>query len=207
MYSKGLFSGLFWGLLFIFIGAGFILNTLFHVNIPLTEFFLAFIFIYLGLHILFGHGHKHRHDNWYGYHKFIFDPDNPLKDINFSFGGGLIDLSAIKPSNLPLSLNISTSFGGGAVLLNPDLPVRISSFVSLGEVRLPGDRSAAFPQGKYESKDFDKDKPFLDIDVRVSFGGLKFYLSKEDFENNRYTYDHWKERKKEWKKHRHHDRY
>jgi predicted membrane protein len=170
---------LFWGLLLILIGLSFIFRIVFNIDFPLFKIIIAFLFIFLGLRLLFGsfgfvNIRGGENDVIFGEKRFDYFEDN--KEYNVIFGKGVYDLRDEDLERGTKKVKLSTVFGGSEVKISKDIPVRIRVDAAFAGAELPNGNTAVFGNTSYESPDFDPAKPFLDIKIDVVFGGVEVRL-------------------------------
>ena len=204
MRGHFLFGGVFWGLVLIFFGIGIIAKYILIINIPLYQLFVSLLLIYIGLRIILGgfwhfsFGHA-----IYGHRSLKYNPDEKNNEFNISFGDGIIDLSEVSIKDENVDIRINTFFGGGCVILNPEIPAQVKVSSSFGAATFPDGNSASFGNTYYKTPGFNKDNKYMDISVNLSFGGLRFVNSKEDIDNYCDWRKEWRHERKKWR-HRHH---
>ena len=170
---------LFWGLLLIILGLSFIFKIVFNIDFPLFKIFIAFVFIFLGLRLLFGsfgvfNFRAGENDVVFGERKFHHVEDR--KEYNVIFSKGVFDFRDFDLEGEIKKVKISTVFGGSEILLPRDLPVRIVVDGAFSGAELPNGNSAVFGSNTYTSPGFNADEPHLYLKVDVVFGGVSFRL-------------------------------
>ncbi len=205
MRSGFIFSGFFWGLLLIFFGVCVLLKAFLNIDIPLLQLFLSFLFIYIGLRIIFGgfFWRGHFGPSHIGHQTLYYDPESKNNEFSISFGSGLIDLSNVSLEKETVDIKVSSSFSGCCVLLNPDSPAIIKVNSSFGGATFPDGNCLSFGNTTYKTKNFSKDSNHLSIEASVSFGSLRFVTSKDDADSfcNMDGRD-WKSEKRYWRRYR-----
>ena len=169
---------LFWGLLLVVLGLSLILRIVFNVDFPIFKIFIAFVFIYLGIKILFGSFETKVHFYRGGEKDIIFGEKNFSNfegngEYNTIFGKGSYDFRGYDLKGETKRIKVSTVFGGTIIKLDKDLPVRIKVESAFAGADLPNGNSAVFGTTAYESPTFDPDKPYLDLKLEVVFGGVE----------------------------------
>jgi len=170
---------LFWGLLLIIIGFSLIFKIVFNVDFPLLKIIIAFIFIFIGLRILFGanvifSGKNDKNDVIFGERQYSsFTEKN---EYNVVFGKGVYDFRDIKLEGQAMKIRLSTVFGGSVIKLRRSTPVRIRTDAAFAGVDLPNGNSAVFGNTLYESPGLNTDEPFLDIKLEAVFAGVEVKL-------------------------------
>ena len=169
-------SALFWGLLLIIIGLSFIFRIVFNIDFPLFKIIIAFLFIFLGLRLLFGsfgviNIKGGENDVIFGEKRFNHFEDR--KEYNVIFGKGVYDLRNMDPGEDGMKIKLSTIFGASEVRLSRDIPVRIKVDAAFAGAELPNGNTAVFGNTAFESPGLDTSQPFLDIKIDVVFGGVE----------------------------------
>jgi predicted membrane protein len=172
-------SALFWGLLLIIIGLSFIFRIVFNIDFPLFKIIIAFLFIFLGLRLLFGsfgvvNIKGGENDVIFGEKRFNDFEDR--KEYNVIFGKGVYDLRDVDLGEKGLKIKLSTIFGGTEVKLSKNIPVRIKVDAAFAGAELPNGNTAVFGNTAYESPGLDTSQPFLDLKIDVVFGGVEVRL-------------------------------
>ncbi len=166
---------LFWGLLLIILGLSLVFRIVFNIDFPLLKIILAFVFIFLGLRLLFGSFGMSRfksdeHDVVFGEKKYRSFENN--KEYNVVFGKGIYDFRDFKLDGNIKRVRLNTVFGGSEIRLPGDLPVRMRVEAAFAGANLPNGNSAVFGSTYYESPGMDPNSPYLDLKVDVVFGGV-----------------------------------
>lgn len=169
-------ASLFWGLLLVILGLSLILRIVFNIDFPLFKILIAFVFIFLGLKILFGSFRvpvveTKENEVLFGEKRFT----NPESDKDYSvvFGKGTYDFRDLDLKGQTQRIRISTVFGGTIIKLNKDMPVMIKVESAFAGTELPNGNSAVFGSSTYTSPDFNPDLPHLEIKLEVVFGGCE----------------------------------
>lgn len=171
---------LFWGLLLIILGLSFIFRIVFNIDFPLFKIFIAFVFIFLGIRMLFGsfdivNFKAGENDVIFGERNFHSFKDR--KEYNVVFGKGVFDFRDFDLEGKRKNIKISTVFGSSVIKLPRDIPVRIKADAAFASADLPNGNSAVFGSSYYESPDLNKEDGYLDLKIDVVFGeiNIKFY--------------------------------
>jgi predicted membrane protein len=172
-------SALFWGILLIILGFSFIFKIVFNIDFPFFKVFVAFIFIFIGLRILFGgfgisNFNTGEQDVVFG--DRIFENFEDRKEYSVVFSKGTFDFRDFDLEGETKRIKISTVFGGSQIKLPKDLPVRVSLDGAFSGADLPNGSSAVFGSSTWESKTYKADEPHLRLKVDVVFGGINFRL-------------------------------
>ena len=174
-------AGLFWGLLLVVLGLSLIIRIVFNIHFPLFRIVLAFIFIYIGIRILFGSWsiqkwNKASTDTIFQEKRYTNLTSD--KEYNVIFGKATYDLRDIHlTDNLPLRLKINTIFGATVLRIYKDTPVSISVNAAFGGAKLPNGNTTVLGTSKYESDNYRTDSARLELQLDVVFGGvdLEYY--------------------------------
>jgi predicted membrane protein len=167
---------LFWGLLLILIGLSLVFRIIFNVNFPLFKFIAAFIFIFIGIRLLFGsfgvvNIRSGENDVIFGERHYTHFEDR--KEYNVIFGNGIYDFRDIDLSDGSKRIKLSTVFGGTEIKISRDTPVRIKADAAFAGAEMPNGNTAVFGNTVYESPGFDHNKAFLELKIDVVFGGVE----------------------------------
>jgi hypothetical protein len=172
-----IFNEVFWGILLIILGAGVVINVIFHVNIPIWRVIFAFILIYTGVRLMMGRslrweGNWERPEN-----TTIFQESRltvkPGGEYTVIFGAGKFDFPEIAPSEGTGNVKVNTLFGSSTLNLAANLPYKIVSTAVFAGVEMPDGSDSWFGEHVYQSKNFREDQPHLLIKADVIFGGLE----------------------------------
>ncbi len=170
---------LFWGLLLIILGLSLVFRIVFNIDFPLLKIILAFVFIFIGLRLLFGsfgivHMRGGEHDVIFGEKRYgTFESG---KEYNVVFGKGVYDFRDFTLNGKVKRVRLNTVFGGAEIRLPRELPVRIRVDAAFAGANLPNGNTAVFGSTMYESPDFDPSAPYLDLKVDIVFGGVDVRL-------------------------------
>ncbi len=170
---------LFWGLLLIILGLSLVFKIVFNLDFPLLKIIIAFVFIYIGLKLLFGNfGIVHikggEADVIFGEKRF--EDIRPGKEYNVVFGKGVFDFRDFDLEGRTQKVRMNTVFGSSEIRLPEDLPVRIRLDAAFAGANLPNGNTAVFGNTYYESPGLDTRSPFLDLKIDVVFGGVEIRL-------------------------------
>jgi len=172
-------SALFWGLLLIIIGLSFILRIVFNIDFPLFKILIAFLFIFLGLRLLFGsfgvvNIKGGENDVIFGEKRFHQFEDH--KEYNVIFGKGVYDFRDLQLEGTAMKIKLGTVFGSSEIKLSKDMPTRIRVDAAFAGAELPNGNTAVFGNTIYESPGFDASKPYLDLKIDAVFAGVEVRL-------------------------------
>jgi len=167
---------LFWGFLLILIGFSLIFKIVFNLDFPLFKVIVAFLFIFIGLRILFGStgfNFNRRTHNDVLFSERKYSSFNDKKEYNVVFGKGVYDFRDINLHGSTKKIRISTVFGGSEIKLSRNIPVKILVDAAFAGVELPNGNSAVFGNAVYESPGFDPHQPYLQIKLEAVFAGVE----------------------------------
>jgi hypothetical protein len=168
-----MFSGFFWGVFLILLGAAIILKALYHINIPVFRIFIALLIIAFGIKFLLGGTGLSRRKGAIAFEEGVVEGSESQKEYNVMFGKGVIDLRQVQIGEKNMRVEINVVFGVAAVRINPDTPAQIRTNTAFGGVRMPDESNAAFGTYVFNSKGYDAQKPHLIINANVIFAGME----------------------------------
>jgi hypothetical protein len=168
-----LFSGAFWGILLILLGALIIIKVLFNINIPVFRIGFALLLIYFGIRMLAG-GFDRR--------QAVFGEEVCRAEesgrYSVLFGKGEVDLSGVSVSSGTVRKEISTVFGISLVKINADIPVKIIVNAAFDGARMPDGNAVSFGTYTYTSGNYRESDNGLIVQANVVFGGLDVIKGK-----------------------------
>jgi len=169
-----LFSGLFWGSVFILIGITIILKVVFDIEIPVFRLIFGFLFILIGIQILFGKPfmkrpfHAGEGDVMFTEGRQHFNPAQ--KEYNTIFGKNNLDLSGWNEKSGIFRIEVNTIFGNTRVQIPEKIPLKIKSDTVFGNSLFPDQSVNGFGSHIYTSQSFKEGKPYLFIELNTVFG-------------------------------------
>lgn len=170
-------AGIFWGILLILIGLGIVIRVVFNIDFPLIKFIIAFLFIFIGIKILFGNFGSWRgkvDENTTIFSESRINGQNEsYKEYNVIFGSSVIDLRDIDLTDGSKEIKVNTIFGGTEIKINEKTPVRIKADAAFASAEMPRGNSAVFGTSRYESENFRSDTNHLYIKADVVFGSIE----------------------------------
>ncbi len=177
-----LFSGFFWGGILILWGLSIIINAVFHMNIPIFRIILAFIFVYIGLKMLWGGyrftGRSDKNTVIFSESSMNYNELNENNEFNIIFGKSVIDLTGANIKNNTVHVHISAIFGEGIVKINPEMPVRVIANAAFAGAFTPDESITSFGQHTYKSSGYKKEENHLEIEADTVFGGIRIENSR-----------------------------
>ncbi len=162
-------SGLFWGVLLILLGLSVILKAVFHIDLPLFRILFAVLLIYLGVRVLVG-----ERGCGPGGHSVLFGRQD-LRPVDgqdryaIIFAQGSLDLSELAAAGTSRTIELSTIFGEGRLIVPQGVPFRIEASAAFASVRLPNGNSVAFGTMRH-ADNWTDGGPGLDLRVHAVFG-------------------------------------
>ena len=169
-------AAIFWGSILILIGLALVIKVVFNVDFPVLKILIAFVFIYLGIRILFGSFGLFNFKtgpNEVIFGERYFTPPYEHSEYNVVFGKGVFDFRDIDLSEGTKYVKIGTVFAGSHIKIRRDMPVRINAEAVFAGAELPDGNTAVFGSSTYTSESFNPDSACLDIKVEVVFGGVQ----------------------------------
>jgi predicted membrane protein len=181
-----LFSSFFWGAVIILFGLSIILNSVFHIKIPVFSIIIALIFIYLGLKILFGSFGIKTSKNTVVFSSSELKSTNKSEEYNIIFGRGSIDLTDINLDEEKIYYEINVVFGKGEVLIDPNIPIVIKVSSVFASAHLPDGNVAAIGNNSYISPAYVKGEKHISVNADVVFGDLNIIETKKVSKENNF---------------------
>jgi len=125
-----LFSGVFWGIILILIGAAIIIRIVFNVNIPVLRIVFAVVLIYLGIRVLIGGPWTGSTKNSAVFQSSDMAITEDAREYNVIFGSSRIDATA-KLTKENEKIEVNTIFGSSVLVISPDVPtiVKVGGFL------------------------------------------------------------------------------
>lgn len=187
--KHSMFCTVLFGALFMLWGLSILLNTFFHINIPIWGIAFGIFFIYLGVLMISGSSRSRWccwscdddrtscNSGFMG--SFTFKVSDDLESKNFpleyktTFGNNRIDLSTltvekIKSGTTPAIINVDTSFGKTELILNKSIPTRIIAKSAFGKTELPDNTVISCGCHTYDSH--PQEQPLIIIYSSTHFG-------------------------------------
>jgi len=174
--------GIFWGILLILIGLTVIIRVIFNIHFPIFRVLIAFVFILIGIKILFGSNFKGNNQQFYTNSNvkeadIVFNEGNyegiEHDEYNVVFGKAEYNLAETANINQTRQVTYTVVFGSATIRLNPELPVKIKSETVFSNIKMPDNSSSAFGTSYYTSPKFDENGPYLLINIEAVFSGVE----------------------------------
>lgn len=165
--------GLIIGLVLILFGISIILKVFLNIDFPVVKTLFALFLIAWGVWVLLG---KHICPvRCHGSNTTLFSECKSFnadgKEYNVVFGKATYDFTKLDPADTEQrSKTIKTVFGESIVIINKDLPVRISAETAFGNVSLPNGNASFMGGQRWESDSAKTSENVVDIHVQVVFG-------------------------------------
>lgn len=176
---------MFWGIVFILIGASMILNHVFGIDLPLFRTAFAVWLIYVGAKILFGgFGINLKMDRIKTDSEVLFSEGNfeypakeskKIKDSSKDeyvtiFGKSKIDLTSVEIGKR-VELEFATVFGKTEIYVPAGRSVKVSSDVVFGSVEFPNNNSSALGKASFQTEPFVESEAII-INADAVFGQI-----------------------------------
>jgi len=153
------YCSLIWPVILITWGVILLFEALFGISIPLFKIVFAFFLFYVGYNILSGSSCSIK--------KQFYCNKNWQKNTAI-FGEKKFDFS--QNSSQPEEKNLNIIFGSALLIINPEIPTRISSQTVFGSSDFPN--RTTITNGSYVYTNSTQE-PIVDISTQVIFGSLK----------------------------------
>jgi predicted membrane protein len=164
------FSGFFWGVFFVLLGAAVIVKAVYHINVPVFRIFLGLLIIAFGIQMLLGGAFRRKET--IAFQEGALRANGNQKEYSVMFGKGAIDLSGVQIGEKSVRVDVSAVFGAATLRLSPDTPALIRASTAFGWVRMPDGNNASFGTYVYTTKSYRENAPHLVINSNVVFGSL-----------------------------------
>ena len=161
-------GSIFWGLLFLILGANIIVNAVFKIDIPIVKIFLAGFFIVMGLNILMP-SKKFNCNYFYtsSYETSNINYTSDQSNYNNSFCNSTIDLTYLDNLTEEKTVTINSQFSQINVKLPYRTPVHIKVNNTLSTIDMPDKKT----NGDYVNL-YGATKPLLYIIINSSFSNV-----------------------------------
>lgn len=166
-------TGVIIGIVVILLG----LSILFK-GFPFFRIVFGCILVFWGISVIFGGFGKRIH--WWNRdanstvfgetHSAYSDTD---KEHNVVFGKGTFDFTSARPTTGTKLIELHTVFGSSEIIMNKNVPYRVTANSAFGEAEMPNGNSAVFGTTTYRNDAFKKDSSFIDLRIDVVFGSVK----------------------------------
>jgi predicted membrane protein len=169
--------GVFWGLLFVFVGLSIIIRILF--DISLFRIFLGLFLVFIGVLIISGKkdflkSKKKEFNNFFD-QGFIRQTPEDKNEYNVIFGSSRFDFSEfIFKDEKPVRIEVNAIFGSAEIKIPKNIPVRIKMNAVFSGGSLPDNQQVVFGTSYYTSPSYNRSEKHFFIEGNVVFGNLVF---------------------------------
>lgn len=176
-----LFSGLFWGIVVVFIGVSIIVKAVFKIDIPVFRIIFGLLLLYWGVRILFGVHGSDRHGNT---RSAVFSEgqaapvDAVAKEYSTVFGSFQLDLRRLKLRG-ETRVKASAVFGSMKVVVPDGVALQIKADGVFAGVEFPEGRGSSFGSSSYLSPDYSAATNKLFLEVDTVFGSMEILRKKQ----------------------------
>jgi hypothetical protein len=171
------FSGsLILGFIVVAIGLLLLLRNVLHIHIPVFTILASLGLIWMGVMLIRGSFHPESDGDSirFGDGKMNYSPEKG--NYSVLFGSGTLNLQDVKPAS-SVVLDVECTFGEMKLIINREVPLKITGNATFGNLNGPDLRSASFGPYQYVSPGYNPSLPGFTIQARVNFGELRvFYL-------------------------------
>ncbi len=168
-------NSIFWGLVLVVVGLGFILRVFFDIN--LLRVLIALGFIAFGIILLMGR--SARFVNAHGPGDTVFSEQHHQQiprngaEYNTFFGKSVYEIGGSENwTDKRVRIEINTVFGSTIVKVPRNVNLKVKATSAFAAASMPDHSSVAFGTSKYQSESGIEDVPLLYIDANVVFGSL-----------------------------------
>lgn len=144
-------------------------------KIPVFQIILGGFLVLLGVSMFLGKDFKSfvgiSRPNLIVFNEGIFHYDEKQKEYFTIFGNTKLDLTNAKYTTNK-KLEIINIFGNTEITLNKNSNFRIKATTVFGSSNLPNNKKEGFGDTTIESSNFDKSKPYLDLELITVFGSV-----------------------------------
>ena len=166
-------TGVIIGIIIILLGFSILFK-----GFPFFRILFGSLLIFWGISVIFGGFGRRMH--WWNRepHNTIFGETRSSysetdKEHNVVFGKGTFDFTSARPINGSKLLELHTVFGSCEVIMNKNVPYRITANSAFGEAEMPNGNSTAFGTTTYRNEAFKQDSAYIDLKIDVVFGSVK----------------------------------
>ncbi|MFN3402737.1 MAG: hypothetical protein ACK40G_01500 [Cytophagaceae bacterium] len=162
-------SGIFWGILLVFIGLSIIIKVVFDINIPVFRIGFALLLIYLGVKLLIGISDNSKSKESIVFGEGKVEGELSKQEYNVLFGKGHIDLTGSSVNvEIVGKKKINVIFGQADVLVSDTVPVCIKSSSAFGAINFPDKTIISFGERQYNTS--PETVACTEIELNVVFG-------------------------------------
>lgn len=184
---------MFWGFLFLSIGAIILVQNIFGINLPIVRIAFGLFLVYMGLKVVFGsfggwsgdvkkratHNEAVFSEAQFEFNKSFSNGDsqniNDKQSFHTVMASSQLDLSTVELTNSPITIEINNVMGQTKII-SPKVPYQIRSKVVLGEVKIKNQSQGTLVgENTFKSPNFDANtSAYLDIIVNNVLGTVIF---------------------------------
>lgn len=157
-----------WGVLLVLIGIELIFKSIFGISLPIFRIACGLFLIYLGSTFLTNSSHNKAHT--IRFEKKTVHEIEIKQNYHVAFSQAYIDLSHARITQ-PIHTTITTTFGSTELILDENIPTRVTVHASFGNADLPDQTQLTFGTHTFEFSN-PEEKPYLEIYAYVTFGSL-----------------------------------
>jgi len=165
-----LFSGLFWGVMLVLLGASMILKAMFNLDIPIFRIVFALVIIYFGVKLLVGRQAMRSDGDYSMFKKTNVSIKENGGEHSVVFGQSNIDLTNIDVTEKSKQVNVDIVFGSGTILIDPEIPVKLKISTVFADCKLPNRDINFFGDSSFETPSYIEGDNYLLLKVDVVFG-------------------------------------
>lgn len=163
-------SGLFWGIVIVFLGFSIILREIFDVHFPFLRVLFGAVLIWWGVRMIAGGFQK---NETVAFSETDSGWDDGKKEYSVVFGRGNFDLFKAPPITSDRKLEVNVVFGNGKLILNDSIPTIVKTNTVFGTTRTPNGTTAAFGETAFRTSTYKEGEPALKIETNTVFGQLE----------------------------------
>ncbi len=172
-----LFSGLFWGVILILIGASIIARILFNIDLPVFRIVFALIIIYFGLKILTGGSWLKTNGATAVFDNKTMAASGKNSEFNVIFSKARIDADGRLPPEGE-KLEINTVFGSTVLKISSVIPTIVKVSAAFSTTYLPDGNSISFGSYTYRNSSFSPNAPYRLIETNAVFSSFNIIESE-----------------------------
>ncbi|MBN2828804.1 MAG: hypothetical protein JXR56_00625 [Candidatus Cloacimonetes bacterium] len=171
-----LFTGVYWGIILVLIGLGYIYNTVAHKNLPVVRMAIGVVVLTIGIQIIYSTM------NPKGSHFVLFRGSKVTHetagDYSVVFGSTTVDLTDIDLTQGDVRKSVEVVFGGAEIYIPRDVPVEIKSETVFGSTETPFGNSQGFGDRSFTKSAVSDSLGKLIIKSECVFGSVEFKYKK-----------------------------
>ena len=177
-------KGMFWGLLFLVVGAILLIQHVFQIDLPILKILFGCWLIYMGFKVLFGSFglqvsgfkvNKVQTADQFVFSEGDFQTHSGStfnRRYSSAFSSTKLDLSNLSETELKETVHIDSAFGNVRVKTNPSLPISATTSIAFGSVKIRGAKQGSLGNTNYQSPGFKESEPHLNLNIDCAFGDV-----------------------------------